>query len=122
MQTCALAPGYVALLASSVRPLLAEFGKDEEAFPISAYHNVNIGDDIAACREESQRFLDAYYGPTFTPEQVESWVSAGTPDQVITHLQDIIDQGATHITIRLTSFDQETQFKRLTSEILPALV
>jgi len=122
VQTCALAPGYVALLASSERPLLAEFGKDEEAFPISAYHNVNIGDDIAACREESQRFLDAYYGPTFTPEQVESWVSAGTPDQVITHLQDIIDQGATHITIRLTSFDQETQFKRLTSEILPALV
>ncbi|MDG2114133.1 MAG: hypothetical protein P8N02_16160, partial [Actinomycetota bacterium] len=99
-----------------------EFGKAPDTFPISAYHNANIGEDADACREESQRFLDAYYGPVFTPDQVRSWVGAGTPDQVIENLRDLIDQGATHITIRLTSFDQETQFRLLTEEVLPALL
>lgn len=121
VQTCALAPGYVRLLTDSLRPLLAEHGKSPTEFPISAYHNVNIGSDADACREESQRFLDAYYGPVFTPDQVRSWVSAGRPDEVIAHLQDLIDQGASHIAIRLTSFDQDGQFRRLAEEIMPAL-
>ena len=77
--------------------------------------------DRDACLEESQRFLDAYYGPVFSSEQVASWVSAGTVDQVIEHLRDLIGQGATHITLRLTSFDQDTQFRALVEEVLPAL-
>lgn len=121
VQTCALAPGYLSLLAGALTPLLSEFGKDPATFPVSAYHNVNIGPDADACREESQRFLDAYYGPVFSPEQVRSWVAAGEPAEVIAHLRDLIDQGATHITLRLTSFDQDSQFKRLTEEILPEL-
>ena len=121
LQTCALAPGYISMLTGTLGPMLSEHGKDFGSFPISAYHNVNIGPDADACREESQRFLDAYYGPVFSPDQVRSWVSAGEPVDVIAHLQDLIDQGATHITIRLTSFDQEGQFRRLVDEVLPAL-
>ena len=121
VQTCALAPGYLRMVADSIQPMLTEFGKTADTFPISAYHNANIGDDADACREESQRFLDAYYGPVFTPDQVRSWVGAGTPGQVIDNLRDLIEQGATHITIRLTAFDQDTQFRRLTEEVLPAL-
>lgn len=121
IQTCALAPGYVGMITSSLAPLLTEAGKDPSTFPVSAYHNVNIGTDRDACLEESQRFLDAYYGPVFSSKQVASWVSAGTVDQVIEHLRDLIGQGATHITLRLTSFDQDTQFRALVEEVLPAL-
>lgn len=122
IQTCALAPGYLSMVAGSLAPMLTEHGKDPATFPVSAYHNANIGDDIDACLEESQRFLDAYYGPVFSPDQVRSWVAAGTPAQVIDQLRDLISQGATHITIRLTAFDQDTQFRRLTEEVLPAVM
>ena len=121
VQTCALGPGYLKMVAESIRPMLSEYGKSAGSYPISAYHNANIGDDADECREESKRFLDAYYGPVFSTDQVKSWVAAGTPGQVIDHLRDLIEQGASHITIRLTSFDQDTQFRRLTEEVLPAL-
>ena len=121
VQTCALAPGYVGMVAGAVGSHLGEFGKSADGFPVSAYHNVNIGTDAEACLDESQRFLDAYYGPIFQPAQVRSWVSAGTPEEVVAHLRDIVEQGATHITLRMTSFDQDTQFRRLTEEVLPAL-
>ena len=121
VQTCALAPGYVGMVAGAVGSHLGEFGKSADGFPVSAYHNVNIGAEAEACLDESQRFLDAYYGPIFQPAQVRSWVSAGTPEEVVAHLRDIVEQGATHITLRMTSFDQDTQFRRLTEEVLPAL-
>ena len=121
VQTCALGPGYLKMVAESIRPMLSEYGKSAGSYPISAYHNANIGDDADECREESKRFLDAYYGPVFSTDQVKPWVAAGTPGQVIDHLRDLIEQGASHITIRLTSFDQDTQFRRLTEEVLPAL-
>ena len=73
------------------------------------------------CLEESKRFLDAYYGPVFSAEQVEAWGAAGTPDEVISDLNGLIDQGVTAITLRLTSTEQDEQFVSLTEHVLPAL-
>ena len=121
-QTCALFPGIVRLMVDDVMKFRQEDQKSAEGFPIMAYHNVNIGTDRDQCLAESKEFLDAYYGPVFSPEQVEAWVAAGTPDQVIYHLDDLIDQGVTAITLRLTSTQQEAQFALLTEHVLPALV
>ena len=121
-QTCVMSPGVLGAMRTEVVKYLDEADRDSETFPIMAYHNINIGSDPASSLEESQRFLDAYYGPVFTAPMVESWTAAGTPEQCIAHLQDLIDQGATEITLRLTSFDQEGQFRRLVEEVLPALV
>ena len=121
-QTCALFPGIVRLMVDDVMKFRQEDQKSAEGFPIMAYHNVNIGTDRDQCLAESKEFLDAYYGPVFSPEQVEAWVAAGTPDQVISHLDDLIDQGVTAITLRLTSTQQEAQFALLTEHVLPALV
>jgi alkanesulfonate monooxygenase SsuD/methylene tetrahydromethanopterin reductase-like flavin-dependent oxidoreductase (luciferase family) len=51
---------------------------------------------------------------------VREWTAAGTPDECIEQLRDVIDQGATEITLRCTSFDQAGQFERLVAEVLPA--
>ena len=120
-QTCALFPGIVRLMVDDVLKYRQEEDKDAKAFPIMAYHNVNIGPDREQCLEESKRFLDAYYGPVFSAEQVEAWVAAGTPDEVISDLNGLIDQGVTAITLRLTSTEQDQQFVSLTEHVLPAL-
>ena len=43
---------------------LREEGKDPDAFPTIAYHNININPDRNAALEESRRFLNEYYGPS----------------------------------------------------------
>jgi hypothetical protein len=86
------------------------------------YHNVNIGTDRAECLAETKRFLDAYYGPVFPEPIVESWTAAGTPKECLDHLRDLVDQGATSIALRCTSWDQVGQLKRLSEEVLPALI
>lgn len=119
-QTTSFFPGMLAKVVDDLRPKLLEQGKDPESFEVMAYHNVNIGSDSASCLEQSQRFLDDYYGPVFSPDMTETWTASGTPDECIADLQRLIDMGATSITLRLTSPDQRGQFRRLVDEVLPA--
>lgn len=121
-QTCNLAPGALGAMATDVARLRAEAGLPTDGFPIMAYHNINIGGDRAECLAESKRFLDAYYGPVFTEPMVEAWTAAGPPDRCIAHLRDLAEQGATAITLRCTSFDQDGQFRQLCESVLPELL
>jgi len=50
---------------------------------------------------------------------VESWTAAGTPQQCIEHLQALQRDGARGITLRLTSWHQAEQYKRLVHDVLP---
>jgi alkanesulfonate monooxygenase SsuD/methylene tetrahydromethanopterin reductase-like flavin-dependent oxidoreductase (luciferase family) len=106
---------------NKIETYLAEEGRDAASFPTIAYHNLNVGSDKQACLEESKRFLDEYYGPVFSPEMVENWTAAGTPDEVVEHLRQLIEDGAKTITLRLTSWDQRGQYQRMVEEILPRL-
>lgn len=99
---------------------VTEAGKDPEQFPLSIYHNVNINEDREYAIDESKRFLDTYYQPQiFSRELVQDWVALGSPEEAVEHLVRIAELGATQITLRITSFDQRGQFKRLTEEVLP---
>ena len=86
-----------------------------------AYHNININPDRQTALEESKRFLDAYYGPVFTPEMVASWTAAGTPQQCVAHLRDLAREGAQAITLRITGWDQKGQYQRMVNEVLGPL-
>jgi alkanesulfonate monooxygenase SsuD/methylene tetrahydromethanopterin reductase-like flavin-dependent oxidoreductase (luciferase family) len=119
-QTVVLTPDRLRSMTTELRTHLLDAGRDPDSFPVMAYHNINIGADRDECLEESKRFLDAYYGPVFSMEVVESWTAAGTPEQCVDHLANLIDQGANAITLRCTSFDQLSQIERLTTEVLPA--
>ncbi|MFZ0216307.1 MAG: LLM class flavin-dependent oxidoreductase [Candidatus Dormiibacterota bacterium] len=119
-QTSVHAPEELRWRIPELKRLVAEAGKDPSAFPLSIYHNVNVNEDREHAVAESQRFLEIYYQPTKYPrEQVESWVAHGSPEEVVEHLLRLAELGATQITLRITSFDQRGQFKRLTEEVLP---
>jgi hypothetical protein len=51
---------------------------------------------------------------------LQLWVAAGSPMQCVQSLQRFVDAGATTILLRVTGYDQNCQFKRVTEEILPA--
>jgi len=119
--TTRLAPGLAAGNWAGIARYLKEEGRDPERFPTMAYHNVNLNPDRAAGLEESKRFLDAYYGPVFTPAMVEAWTAAGTPAQCVEHLRGLLAEGPKSVTLRITSWQQREQFDRLAGELLPRL-
>ena len=102
-----------------LREVLPEHQKDPETFPTIEYHNINIGADRDGCLEESKRFLDEYYGPVFAPPMVEAWTAAGTPDECVAHLDQLVAAGAQQITLRITAWDQAGQYRRMIEEVLP---
>ena len=114
-------PGMLASCWSRLRELLSEQGRDPEQFPTAAYHNFNIGADRKKCLEETQRFLDAYYGPVFEPQMVEAWTAAGTPEQCVEQLNGLARDGARHIALRATSWNQREQLDLLLEHVLPQL-
>jgi alkanesulfonate monooxygenase SsuD/methylene tetrahydromethanopterin reductase-like flavin-dependent oxidoreductase (luciferase family) len=119
--TTRLGVGYARSNWTGIERFLKDEGRDPAAFPTMAYHNVNLGPDRQAALEETKRFLDAYYGPVFTPAMVEAWTAAGTPAQCAEHLRGVLAEGPKSITLRITSWTQTDQFDRLTEELLPLL-
>ncbi len=119
--TTRLAMGYARNNWTSIERYLREEGRDPAAFPTMAYHNVNLNPDRQAALEESKRFLDAYYGPVFTPAMVEAWTAAGTSEQCAEHLRGLAAEGPKTVTLRITSWHQAEQFERLLGDLLPRL-
>lgn len=95
-----------------------ELGPDFEA---ALYYNINVNEDREAAYQESKHFLDTYYTTNYSRAYLENWVAFGSPQECIEKLRGFIDAGATTITLRLTSYDQERQFERVTNEVLSAL-
>jgi alkanesulfonate monooxygenase SsuD/methylene tetrahydromethanopterin reductase-like flavin-dependent oxidoreductase (luciferase family) len=119
--TTRLAPGLARTNWSGIARALERGGRDPGAFPTMAYHNVNLNPDRQAALEETKRFLDAYYGPVFSPAMVEAWTAAGTPEQCAEHLRGLLAEGPKTVTLRITAWRQTEQFERLTGELLPRL-
>lgn len=94
-----------------------ELGPD---FEVALYYNINVNEDYEAALQESKRFLDAYYTTDYSRAYLENWVALGSPQRCIDKLQSYIDAGATTITLRLTSYSQDDQFKRVTEEVISA--
>ncbi len=92
----------------------------DPGFEACLYYNINVSEDREAALAESKRFLDSYYGRDFDREFLETWVAAGSPEQCIEKIKSFIEAGATTITLRLSGYDQEQQFERVTREVLPA--
>src|SRR5262249_23509042 len=101
---------------TGIAGVLEQLGRNPADFPTMAYHNINLNPDLQAGLEESKRFLDAYYGPVFSPAMVEAWTAAGTPDQCVEHLRGLLAEGPKSVTLRITSWHQTQQFERLAGE------
>ena len=55
------------------------------------------------------------------PDMVEAWTAAGTPQECVEHLRELIREGAKSITVRITSWVQAAQFDRIVSDVLPTM-
>ena len=96
-----------------------DYGRSFEGLPCSLYYNININEDREAAFQESKTYLDQYYSVDYKREVVENWVALGSPEQCIQQLQTFVDAGATDILLRIPSWDQRGQFRRLVEEVLP---
>ena len=119
--TTRLAPGLARNNWRGIADALARDGRDAATFPTMAYHNVNLNPDRPTALEETKRFLDAYYGPVFSPQMIEAWTAAGTTEQCVGHLRELLAEGPKSVTLRITSWHQAEQFERLVGELLPRL-
>jgi alkanesulfonate monooxygenase SsuD/methylene tetrahydromethanopterin reductase-like flavin-dependent oxidoreductase (luciferase family) len=103
-----------------ITTMAREEGRDPTTLGSSLYHNLHINEDRQAALAESKTFLDKYYTANFNPSFVEGWTAAGSPKQCIEELQAYFDAGVQHLSLRLTSWDQQGQLKRFLNEVAPA--
>jgi alkanesulfonate monooxygenase SsuD/methylene tetrahydromethanopterin reductase-like flavin-dependent oxidoreductase (luciferase family) len=99
---------------------VSEQGRDPATFERHLYHNINVNENREAALEESRRFLEAYYVPMKFPRTfVNQWVATGSPKQCAQRLEQIRDLGFSEVTLRITSWNQSEQYRRLVDDVLP---
>ena len=103
-----------------ITAMAREEGRDPARLGSALYHNININEERAKALEESKAFLDTYYTANFSAKFVEQWTVAGSPRQCIEGLRAYFAAGVGHMALRLTSWDQQGQFKRFLAEVAPA--
>jgi alkanesulfonate monooxygenase SsuD/methylene tetrahydromethanopterin reductase-like flavin-dependent oxidoreductase (luciferase family) len=104
-----------------VRTALRAEGRDAETFPTCLYFNVHIGEDRTRAYEESKKFIDMYYMTDFPKATVDMWIAYGDVKACAEHINLFIDAGVQHLTLRLTSWDQQGQLRRVVNELMPRL-
>lgn len=116
-------PEIVSEYLADIRGYAAEEGRElPDDFEVAVYYNINVNEDRDAALAETKRYLDAYYTTDYSEEALNLWAAMGSPEQCIADIRDYMDAGATTITLRLCSYDQQRQYRRVTEEVLPALV
>ena len=49
-------------------------------------------------------------------------MAGGPPQRCVEQIKSYVEAGATTITLRLVTYDQQKQYERVVNEVLPALV
>jgi alkanesulfonate monooxygenase SsuD/methylene tetrahydromethanopterin reductase-like flavin-dependent oxidoreductase (luciferase family) len=109
----------VAWRLHDVREKARELGRDPAELETCLYHNINVNEDRRAALEESKRFLDTYYMVDMPMQHVESWTAAGSPEQCAEHLRAYERMGIDAVGLRVTSWHQMDQLRRVIEHVLP---
>jgi alkanesulfonate monooxygenase SsuD/methylene tetrahydromethanopterin reductase-like flavin-dependent oxidoreductase (luciferase family) len=96
-------------------------GRDPSTFKSCLYYNLNVQPNVDQAYAESKQFLDAYYSANFDKWFVDAWTAYGPLETCVAKLRAFIDAGFDMITIRLTAWDQDAQYRIYTEQVLPAL-
>lgn len=100
--------------------ILAE-GRDPGPFPNCLYFNIHMDDDESRAYEESKRFLDTYYMTDFSRADIDLWVAYGNVERCAERITEFIRHGVKLVALRLTSWDQKGQLRRIIDELVPRL-
>jgi alkanesulfonate monooxygenase SsuD/methylene tetrahydromethanopterin reductase-like flavin-dependent oxidoreductase (luciferase family) len=118
-QTHSLAPATFAEYWARIRGYAREAGRDPAALGNCYYHNIHVREDREAALAETKRFLDLYYGTSYSRERIDRWTAYGSPEACIENLRRFRGTGMERITLRLTAWDQRGQLERVVREVLP---
>ncbi len=118
-QTSISDPADVAWRIEDVRAKARDLGRDPGAIETHLYHNINVNEDRTAALKESKEFLDIYYTQDTPLDRVASWTAAGSPQECVEHLRVYERMGFDEVTVRVTSWDQLGQLRRVIDEVLP---
>ena len=121
--TTANTPDSLAGNLAAIRRYGAEEGRPlGEDFEACLYYNIHVTDDPDRGMEEVASYLRDYYGVDYDRGFLERWVAVGDPVRCTRLIGSFVEAGATTITLRLVGYDEAEQFRRVTDEVLPALV
>jgi alkanesulfonate monooxygenase SsuD/methylene tetrahydromethanopterin reductase-like flavin-dependent oxidoreductase (luciferase family) len=99
---------------ASIRDLLAEAGRDPDAFDPAFYVNVVVDETEAAAIETAREFLESYYPRLdgLSDDEVREQGAFGPPAVVADRLDDYREAGVDHFVVRFTGGDQADQLRR----------
>ena len=91
--------------------------KDTGKFPMCLYYNVNMHDEKEKAAAEASDFLLKYYRED--PSGIlDKWVAFGNRKDCVNKLEGFISAGVNDFSIRFVAWDQQTQLKRFSEEVL----
>lgn len=102
-----------------LRKTAREMERDPATIETHLYHNINVNQDKQAALAESKKFLDIYYTEDYSMDFINGWVATGSPEQCVEHLKVYQELGFDEVTLRLTSWNQLDQLRRVIDEVLP---
>ncbi|HEU4638372.1 MAG TPA: LLM class flavin-dependent oxidoreductase, partial [Candidatus Binatia bacterium] len=101
--------------------MLLEEGRDPNAFKTVLYYGISVNTDRDQAFREAKTFLDAYYQKDFTRQGVEIWNACGPVEHCVKSIEEFIEAGVDHVTIRPIGKDLSEQLRIYLEEVLPAL-
>jgi probable F420-dependent oxidoreductase len=102
----------------TVREALAEEGRDESSFPIAKRVYLAVDQDAGYARERMNAGLTDIYGSL--PEPVAAASVAGTAQDCVRQVREVIDAGA-ELILFTTVHNQPEQLERIAADIIPQL-
>ena len=121
--TTANTPQQLATTLATLERYREEEGRHpRNSFEACLYYNIHVTEDPALGMEEVASYMRDYYSTEYNQGFLDRWVAIGDPQECISRIRQYVDAGATTITLRLVGYDEARQFRRVTDEVLPALV
>jgi probable F420-dependent oxidoreductase len=103
-----------------VREALGDSGRDPAGFRIAKRVYLGVDDDAERARQRVEAALDERYGSFGLRGRLYPVAVAGTPDDVVRGLREVIDAGA-ELVLLDPMFDHAEQMERLAAEVVPGL-
>ncbi|CAN3127199.1 LLM class flavin-dependent oxidoreductase [Mycobacterium sp. smrl_JER01] len=120
-QTAVTTPEEFGRKWDEIRSAAEAAGRDATALTSSAHLMINLGVDRHSARAEGKRFLDTYYSMNSSDEILDRWGAFGTPEEVLTRIDEYLDRGLDLPILRFASFDQPRQMQLAEQTLLPEL-
>jgi alkanesulfonate monooxygenase SsuD/methylene tetrahydromethanopterin reductase-like flavin-dependent oxidoreductase (luciferase family) len=104
----------------TIRGLLADAGRDPDAFDPAFYLNVVVDETEADAIDTAREFLESYYPrlEDLSDDEVREQGAFGPPALVADRLDDYREAGVEHFVVRFTGGDQAEQLRQFGDEIV----